>query len=134
MGQTYFVEAKLKFPNGDPKGFCECVRREIEARNGKTAVFADLSGDMDTPFGCFSNLTRNAEDEGGGWMSAAFDASYGWYSVMSEIFLKAAGYLGDGSYICIRPESGCEEITVENGEPRSVWRDDPEDETWEEYE
>ena len=136
MGQCYFVEARLRFPENDPegKGFCVRVRREIELRSGRTAHFADFRGDWNTPFGCFMNLTTSKAEESDGWMWAEFDASYGWYSVMSEIFLEAAKHLGDGSFISIRPESGCEEITVEDGKIRSVWIDDPEDETWEEYE
>lgn len=44
-----------------------------------------------------------------------FDASYGWESVISEMFYTLAPYLNDGSSVYVCPDSDAYEIVLEHG-------------------
>ena len=124
MGQTYSVEARLKFKNDDPASFCKVIQDEIAARNGKTANFGLTRGNVDEPFGCFKILTTaNAGQTEDGLWYADFDGSYGWESVLIQVFRAAARELADGSRILICPDNGCTEIAVKNGKVRTSYQD-----------
>lgn len=116
MGQCYSVEAKLNFKNNDPSGFCKIIKDEIVDRHGKSAIFDLDRGDLNDPFGCFKILTAKdaAKSRDGTWY-ADFSGSYGWESVMTEIFHEAAKELVDGSVITIYPDYDATEISVRNG-------------------
>ena len=103
MGQCYTVEAKLYFKNNDPSLFCKKVKDEIYKRNGVSANFDLLRGDLNDPFGCFKILTaKNAEKNGDVWY-ADFSGSYGWENVIYDIFSEATEGLFAGSQINIDP-------------------------------
>ena len=129
MGQTYTVEAKLKFK--DKENFCNTIKSEIEKRDGKSANFnlEKKNLNLDDPFDCFRALTT-VNDSGtyGDVWYAYFSGSYGWESVMVEIFQKAAKYLKDGSVITIYPDSGFDKIAVSNGNVLTSYEDEYEDE------
>lgn len=113
MGQTYSVEARLKFKNNDPASFCKVIQDEIAARNGKTANFGLTRGNVNDPFGCFKILTtENAGQTEDGLWYADFDGSYGWESVLIQVFRAAAGELADGSRITIYTDDDSVEISV----------------------
>lgn len=121
MGQTYSVEAKFIFRN--KVSFCNVFKAEVNTRNGITAEFDLTRGSMDDPFGCFKILTSSyadiGYDENGNlcpdiWCSD-FDGSYGWESVMYEIFSAVLKECKDGSYVRIWPDEGETNILVENG-------------------
>ena len=123
MGQTYSVEAKFVFKNNDKTSFCNVFKNEVNSRNGITANFNLTKGCMDEPFGCFNILTGGyadiSYDEKGNsytdiWRSD-FDGSYGWESVMYEVFTAVLKECEDGSYVRIWPDNGETLISVENG-------------------
>lgn len=130
MGQCYSVEAQLFFADGDASCFCDTIKNEINSMNGKTAIFnLPDNYELNTPFDCFKAVTsQNAGIYNGIWY-ADFHGSYGWWSVMVDIFKKALSGLPDGSKIIIWPDSGSTEISVKNGTVTvDNFEDDEEDE------
>ena len=116
MGQCYSVEAHFKFKNNNPSSFCQIIKDEIADRNGKSAIFDLDRGDLNDPFGCFKIMTaKDAVQSTDGTWYADFSGSYGWESVMIEIFQHAAEELDDGSVITIYPDYDSTEIAVKNG-------------------
>lgn len=115
MGQCYTVATNLKFKGGNPAGFCEVIRSEIEARNGITAYFrSDINElDLQDPYDCFRAMTaRNAYKWDDGRWVADFNASYGWGNLMEKVFAHAAEELEDGSVISIGYWEGGDGDTV----------------------
>ena len=125
MGQCYTVEARLNFKNNDPSAFCTCIANEITARNGVSAIFDLSRGKLDDPFGCFKILTAvNADQDPNGIYYADFSASYGWESVMFEIFKEAILTLDDDSFIHIFPDSGSYYLSIQNGKYIVLYSDE----------
>ena len=114
MGQCYTVIAKFNFK--DAKEFCGIIAKEITRMQGY-AVFDLARGKLNDPFGCFKILTSKDAfiDDDGTWC-ADFDGSYGWETVMDDIFEASATALKDGSYIHIYPDDGVDKIEVVNGQ------------------
>lgn len=120
MGQTYLVEAKFIFKNGDSVPFHEAFKNEILSRNGVTANFDLNDGDINTAFGCFDILTAGnagpGMDKYGNeypdiWVSA-FDASYGWHGLMIDIFSIVLTKCEPGSTVKIYPDHGEDILSV----------------------
>lgn len=65
------------------------------------------------------NITVN--DDGTTTYSNAFDASYGWESVMIEMFETLTPYIREDSELCIYPDSGRCEVTIQNGEVKTEY-------------
>ena len=117
MGQCYSVEAKFVFKNNDPTSFCNVIKEEIEKRNGKKAIFGELNPNMNDPKVCFENVTHKCSLElTDGTLCTDFDGSYGWESVMYEIFMEAAKKLDNGSYVKVWPDNGWWKIAVIDNE------------------
>lgn len=109
MGDVYSVTARLVFPHDDPSKWCEVIAKEIEeySKSGKAKFRKYRKKDLKDPWGCFNILTANSaqKDEGLGQWYADFDASYGWGTVIADIFEKAAIYMGNNSFINVEPWS-----------------------------
>ena len=62
------------------------------------------------------------EDEGGGFTaySNAFNASYGWRSVMTDMFFAVGETLCDGSELNVDADEGVDQIVVEGGSVTQV--------------
>lgn len=120
MGQSYSVEAKLKFKNNDPSQWCKAIKDYVQANDGNSAEFnLGRFGDIDwnDPFDCFKVVTTTRAYTYEDLWCADFDASYGWAVVLLESFSRAAFGLEDGSEINIGPwESDEYIITVEGGD------------------
>ena len=124
MGQTYTVEAKFIFKNNDSESFCKVFRDEIKSRDGVTAIFLPYEeDDLKTPFGLFNILTAKnamtAYDSNGNenpdiWVSD-FDGSYGWESVLYDIFSSVLKECENGSWVKVWPDNGLTKLTVKNG-------------------
>ena len=122
MGQCYTVEAKLIFKGNDPTAFCDVVIDEIRKRHGISAEFDLKRGNLKDPFDCFRTLTsENArimakKDKSQEIWEAEFDASYGWESVMFDIFKAALSTCENGSYVKVWPDSDSWKLVVKDNE------------------
>lgn len=116
MGQCYSVYGSFIYSDRDK--FCQTIRDEIEKRHNKSACFDLSRGNLFEPMGCIKTLVGNAENDVYGeedeW-DCSFNASYGWFSVMLEIFYEAFRSLENGSELTIYPDSGFLKIRKENG-------------------
>ncbi len=131
MGACYTVIIKPKFKDNDPKSFCDVIKEKTTEwkisgeRHPKRSLWADPSKgklaaeifNLDDPLECFKLLTAEDvyEDEKEGSWSADFDASYGWESVLMDIFAAAAEVLDEGSEIYIEPDNYWTKIYVKDG-------------------
>ena len=123
MGMTYSVEASIKFKNNDPSAFCNCIKEYISETNGKSALYQLDNIDLDKPFDCFKAATvPDAYADGDTWY-ADFDASYGWESVMYDIFEAALEFTENGSSVTIWPDDAMSVITNVNGEVIRTFQD-----------
>lgn len=138
MSQVYTVEAELIFESGSAaSAFCKTVKRKVLEMNGTRAIFDLEKSDFSSPFGCFKVLTtKGAHDLTGGVMYADFNASYGWESVMYEIFTEAMKHLSEGSVITIYPDMDERRIEKRPGEVVHYLRenDTETEEIWKEVE
>ncbi len=125
MGQTYSVSLRLKFK--DEQGAKKALQDKIsEGQEGRIDYGLGRAGiDLDS-LDCLLRIFF------AGWdlqwerttdpvsLSASFDASYGWESVMMDAFEAIAPYLEELSNITIYPDSGKDFGVIVNGEP--CWR------------
>jgi len=119
MGSSYSVVAKLIFKDKEKEaGFCNSIYSDVMSQNGVSARFDIGEEKMTTPYSCFRVLCKNPYIENDGTMIADFDASYGWYRVMFNIFKKAMEFAYEGS--CVYLDDWGEDdghiILVKNGE------------------
>lgn len=95
MGQSYSVEANLRFKNDEPSGFCNAIVSSVNPSADKLAKY-----DTSDPLSCFRLVTTDkAIIDGAGIYQADFDGSYGWETVLVDAFRKASPYLKNGSWI-----------------------------------
>ena len=107
MGQTYTVEARMRFKDEDPALFCKIAAERIRNTNGIAAKFDLSRGSLDDPFGIFKIMTsKSAEIDQDGIWYADFSGSYGWEPVMLEVFMDAFEGLSDDAEIKIYPDDG----------------------------
>lgn len=103
MGACYSVRADLMFEEHDSKGWCETIRRmrdDLEAKG--EAHFAPYTvTDENSPLQWFEAVTTNYCEERDGAFYADFSASYGWWSVMVDIFTEAIKQCDDDSEIVL---------------------------------
>lgn len=123
MGQCYSVSALFKFKNNNPTEFCNLIKQEAEDRNFLRRNMYDLNDPME----CFRILTDNkvykAYDNNNVW-EADFDATYGWDSVMREVFGKAMDVLDNGSYVHVAPDGYDWIIEKKNGKVLTEYHED----------
>lgn len=108
MGQLYSAYIHMKFCDDTGEKFCKSIRESINQYQSDGSARFNLEGlNLIKPLDCFLAVTSTAcyglihdDDCFPVWYSD-FDATYGWESVMCEIFGKAARFLGDGGYIDI---------------------------------
>lgn len=112
MGQCYSVSARLKYRKDDPAMFCRLVQEKIRSIIAKDQARFDLDGlDLSNPYDCFRAITRkDAVEENGEYLTADFSASYGWGTVMLNVFEYAFKGLKYGSRIYVYPDEGRYEI------------------------
>lgn len=112
MGMSYDVDTKLVFT--DRNLFCEIIKNEYDEREldsyYKPNDFAD-------PFECFKSITSGVHCEmyEDGEYSAWFDASYGWESVLLDVFTASMDAVADGSTIKIYPDNAVHVLKKVNG-------------------
>lgn len=112
MGQCYSVELKLKYKDKQ-KAFESLLNYLIES---KFSYFnRDDIKEMDDAIEFL--LTNNVANTDDGVYYSAFDASYGWESVMQEGFESMIPYLKYGSKIVIYPDEGHSYLGIKNGKP-----------------
>ena len=108
MGQMYSVYIRMKFCDGTGEKFCKSIREDINRYQSDGYARFNLDGlNLLKPLDCFLAVTCNEHygtiydnDDNQIWYSD-FDGTYGWESVMCEIFEKAARFLDNGGYIDI---------------------------------
>lgn len=118
MGQTYDVYCTLK-----PKNESETIRlmnEYIDQNEGKGVIFSLENSDRETLEGLMKIFITDRqfqveEQPNGIKYSSGFDASYGWETVMLEMFKYISESLEDKSEIVIYPDSGRDRIIIKNG-------------------
>jgi len=126
MGQCYSVYLKVRFTDeeGAKKALQQKIARGAEERTDYSLDHykGDLGLDLDNVhdlvrlfFGGWK--ARFDETADSDWVTADFDASYGWEYVMMDAFDIMAPYLEDGSSIEIYPDSGKDICVVCDGAP-----------------
>lgn len=127
MGACYTVSITPRFK--DKQAFCDIIREKTAdwklsgTRFPKRSLYTDPEHgkpaaelfDLNDPLECFKLLT--AEDvyqQDDSW-SADFDASYGWETVLMDVFEKAVTALEEGSEIYVEPDDYWYRIFVRDG-------------------
>lgn len=124
MGQCYDISLRLRIK--DEEGAKKALQTKATAGSKTLDDFRGMGHDMDTVDGLLRHF-YTGWDRGMTWdlttdpdlLSAGFDASYGWESVMMEAFEAMAPYLEDGSEIYIYPDSDYDQGVVRDG--KAVW-------------
>lgn len=103
MGQCYSVTANLSFQHFDPSGFCKAIKDYVDEHDNKTCHFRKVENmNWDDPFECFKFVCPEAEKRYDHYV-ACFSSSYGWGSVMTEVFMKALEHCCNRSEVIIAP-------------------------------
>lgn len=114
MGACYCVEMELHF--FDEEATKKAMRDFIMERNGDSAAF-DIMGkdldDLETLVKIF--LTNHNYYRTGDVFKADFNASYGWETVLMDMFMTIAPTLQDGSRIYIEPDNDYDLLVIEDG-------------------
>ena len=121
MGALYDIEVFLDCKNTD-----EVVRlaKEYAASARKYAVidpFDDLEGMLKAFF------TKSVHKNADGVYVADFNGSYGWESVMLDMFESIAPALNDGSWLKVWPDHGMDLMKVVNGRIETNYADENEE-------
>ena len=130
MGQCYSVNLKIKLKSGSEKRAAEALRAHMfgdDRTNYHFDKFANLGVGTekldDLIRICLAGwkLTTYFTAESWGWKkySNDFDCSYGWESVMVEMFEVLTPFLEEQSEIDIYPDSDSFHGHVENG--KCIW-------------
>ena len=130
MGQYYDVKIKLKFRDGekDELRTVKAMQKYIEKYDGKGVKFnLDEWRKEDNNLNTLEDMLRvffggwNCWDfemkQGRKWLKVqnGFDASYGWESIMLDIFDVISSFLEDGSELWIYPDSDYDHLIVKEG-------------------
>jgi hypothetical protein len=127
MGACYYVKLKVKVK--DEKGAVSALNEHI--KNDKRANYSlddyAKEGATTETFGGLMRIFLAGREEldigkvdGFTIYENEFDASYGWESVMMEMFDTLAPYLEDGSEFLIYPDSDYDKLIVQNGKSVQV--------------
>ena len=121
MGALYDIEVFLDCKNTD-----EVVRlaKEYAASAKKWAVIS--------PFDNFDEMlkaffTKSVHKNADGVYVADFNGSYGWESVMLDMFESIAPALNDGSWLKVWPDHGMDLMKVVNGRIETNYADENEE-------
>ena len=130
MGQYYDVKLKLKFRDGekDELRTIKAMQKYIKTYDGKGVKFnLDEWKKEGNKLNTFEDMLRvffagwNCWDfeitQGRKWLKVrnGFDASYGWESIMLDIFDVISLFLEDGSEMWIYPDSDYDHLIVKEG-------------------
>lgn len=126
MGQCYSVTLHIKCK--DEEGAANALRNKIARAKEEHILysldaFAKRGATTETLEGMIRifladwkcNSFRKKAKDGFDHYTNDFSASYGWERVMEEMFEEMYPFLEDGSYIYIEPDSGYDEMRVDNG-------------------
>ena len=121
MGAVYSVYVKFEYE--DEQAVVDALNAYIDENHGNGMVFSlDEYYDKGIPRDNLDGLIqyfitdRGFNIVGPGEYYSDFNASYGWETVMMEMFETAAPYLLDGSRMEIEPDFDQDVGVVENGE------------------
>lgn len=129
MGACYSVSLKLGFEREEKQNdAAEAMRKYIETHNEKDVDFAlEKWGKLGVSQDTVENLLRIFF---GGWVKTSyeyhargkwvkycnsFDGSYGWETVMLDIFIIISSFLLDGSEMVVSPDDDYDYLVVKNG-------------------
>lgn len=130
MGQCYDVKLKLKFRDGekDELRTVKAMQKYIKDHDGKGVNFGldewkkegnglSTLKDMLRVFFAGWNCWDFEMTQGRKWLHVrnGFDASYGWESIMLDIFDVISPFLEDGSELWIYPDSDYDHLIVKEG-------------------
>ena len=121
MGQCYTTYLRVKF--ADERGAVKAVQERLI---GMGEDIEQLSRDNGLDYNSVDGILRHYYsnwENGHTWTRSTdpdvlcgdFDASYGWESVMIEVFELLAPYLQDGSELKIYPDSDYDYLVVRGG-------------------
>lgn len=120
MSACYSVELKVKVL--DEQGAIKALKNHIEndKRTDYSLVEAAERGITTETFDdlikiFLADCDDIEEHKGFTYYSNDFNASYGWESVMMEMFETLTPFVEDGSKLLIYPDSDYDELIVKNG-------------------
>lgn len=130
MGQYYYIKLKLKFRDEekDELRTIKAMQKYIKEHDSKGVIFnLDEWNKEDNKLYSLEDMLRvffagwNCWDfemkQGRKWLKVrnGFDASYGWESIMLDIFDVISSFLEDGSEIWIYSDDDYDHLVVKNG-------------------
>lgn len=130
MGQCYYIKLKLKFRDEekDELRTIKAMQKYIKEHDSKGVIFnLDKWKKEGNKLYSLEDMLRvffdgwNCWDfemkQGRKWLKVrnGFDASYGWESIMLDIFDVISSFLEDGSEIWIYPDDDYDHLVVKNG-------------------
>ncbi len=104
MGQTYYVELKLRYK--DENDVIQAAKEYIESTNAdyvKNYGYDSIDSVVKTILAAHQNMFEKIDE---GQYCSSFDASYGWEDLLSEFYDSIRPYLKRGSKITVWPDSG----------------------------
>ena len=106
MGQAYYVIGNLRFKNGDPKEFCEIVRKEMV----DTWNFSDVPTGND-PLEYVKILVKNKfynykNKDGILTFDSDLYGTYSWGGVLYDVFTKGLDACDEESFVMIDDDGG----------------------------
>ena len=126
MGSAYSVRAKMKFKDIDKA--IEILQNKINRaeeeninygldtyRKAEELDFNDIDDLIAVFIGPGNMFDVDNQDDGWVVYNNGFDASYGWESVMMEIFMELAPVLEDTSDLFIDCDDGVNILVIRNG-------------------
>lgn len=120
MSQCYSVTATVKAK--DEALFCDLAKKYIDEEAFEEGSFSN--SDLSTPEGCVKAILAGdsqpevyGAETRRGWLVCenAFEASYGWESVLCDWLCAVAPALEDGSRLRVSVDDGDWEMSVEDG-------------------
>ena len=124
MSAVYTVYAKFDYD--DEEAVIARLNDYIDTHHGQGMVFSlDEYSEKGIPRDTMSGIMqyfltdRGFQQDGPGEFQSEFNASYGWESVLIDMFEYVADLLEDGSRLEIYPDNGSNLMHVEGG--RAVW-------------
>ena len=127
MGSVYSIYSQMKFK--DKNKAIKILQAKIQQRKRKSILIMDWIhirksenldiNDIDDLIAVFIGIGKmfDVANDDDGWTtySNGFDATYGWESVMMEMFEELAPVLEDGSDLFINCDDGVDVLVIKDG-------------------
>lgn len=138
MGQCYIITAEFKYPDARQEKIVKTLKDYILDRQANSRAdfnldkYAAKGYTPDTWEGVMTLLfTDRGTEISDHSISASFDASYGWFTVMVKAFESITHLLDDGSEMVMETDDGTYTYTISRGkvvQDYETYKDEEEEE------